>query len=117
MLNRDTNPLFQKQSQTELKMRVEGGMTMTYHVIEVIILIVGVVFAFLRSMNKSLLTRYRVWGITTMLIVAPVLSWLAGSLYGINEGSGFAMIGVLIIVFPILFIGGFVLYWIGGYED
>jgi hypothetical protein len=52
-------------------------------------------------------------GITTMFIIAPILSRLVGSVYGVSEGSGFAMIGGFAIMFQILFIVGFVLYWIG----
>ncbi|MFF2289516.1 hypothetical protein [Peribacillus butanolivorans] len=48
-----------------------------------------------------------------MFVIAPLFSWIVGTLYGISEGSGFAAIGVLIIMFPILFIVGVVLFWIG----
>ena len=48
-----------------------------------------------------------------MLIFAPVFSWLIGRLYGIYEGSGFAMIGVFVIAFPLIFISGVVLYLVG----
>lgn len=90
---------------------------MTYEIYAVIIIVIGIIIAIWRSINKSKESKLRVWGITTMLIFAPVLSWLIGSIYGMSEGSGFAMIGVLIIIFPILFITGFVLYWIGGKEE
>ncbi|WP_079508916.1 hypothetical protein [Mesobacillus jeotgali] len=90
---------------------------MKYEIYAVIILVIGSIIAILRSYNKSKETKFRVWGSATMLLFAPILSWLVGSLYGVIEGSGFAMIGVLIILFPILFILGFVLYWIGGNEN
>jgi hypothetical protein len=48
-----------------------------------------------------------------MFIIAPILSRLVGSVYGVSEGSGFAMIEGFGIMFQILFIVGFVLYWIG----
>ncbi|WP_252433044.1 hypothetical protein [Peribacillus butanolivorans] len=48
-----------------------------------------------------------------MFVIAPLFSWIVGTLYGKSEGSGFAAIGVLIIMFPILFIVGVVLFWIG----
>lgn len=90
---------------------------MTYEVYAVIILVIGSLIAVWRSIKKSKETKLRVWGLTTMFLFAPILSWLFGSVYGEIEGSGFAMIGVLIIMFPILFIAGFVLYWIGGNEN
>lgn len=64
---------------------------MTYEIYAVIILVIGIINAIWRSINKPKEAKYRVWGITTMFIFAPVLSWLVGSLYGISEGSGFAM--------------------------
>lgn len=93
------------------------GQEMTYEVYAVIILIIGSLFAIWRSINKSIETLLRVWGLTTMFLYAPILSSIVGRIYGGIEGSGFAMIGVLIIMFPILFIAGFVLYWIGGNEN
>ncbi|MFC9600959.1 hypothetical protein ACFTQL_24410 [Peribacillus butanolivorans] len=48
-----------------------------------------------------------------MFVIAPLFSWIVGTLNGKSEGSGFAAIGVLIIMFPILFIIGVVLFWIG----
>jgi uncharacterized membrane protein len=87
---------------------------MTYEIYAVIILIVGIVIATLFSLRKPKAKKFRIWGITTMLIIAPIASWLISSIYGLSEGSGFAMIGLLIILFPILFIVGIILYWIGG---
>ena len=89
---------------------------MTYEIYATIILVIGIIIAFWRSINKSKGSKYRVWGATTMFIFTPVLSWLSGSLYGMSEGSGFAMIGVFVIMFPILFIVGAVLFWIGSRE-
>ncbi|MFB5281850.1 hypothetical protein [Peribacillus sp. Hz7] len=89
---------------------------MNYEIYAVIILVIGITIAIWRSINKSKESKYRVWGITTMFIFSPILSWLVGSFYGMSEGSGFAMIGVLIVMFPILFIVGVVLYWIGSKE-
>ncbi|MFS0781593.1 hypothetical protein [Bacillus sp. 1P06AnD] len=85
-----------------------------YELYAVIILVVAILIGIWKSFNKSRDAKYRVWGITTMLIIAPVFSWLIGILYGVHEGSGFATIGVLIIAFPLIFIIGGVLYWIGG---
>ena len=53
------------------------------------------------------------WGIVTMLVIAPLLSWLIGIGYGIYIGEGFAAVGVIIILFPILFIVGLALLLIG----
>ena len=84
-----------------------------YELYAVMILIVAIGIGVWRSMNTSRDIKYRVWGITTMLIFAPVFSWLIGSLYGLHEGNGFAMIGVFVIAFPLIFITGVVLYCLG----
>lgn len=89
---------------------------MKYEIYAVIILVIGIIIAIWRSINKSKESKFRVWGIITILIFAPVFSWLISRFYGISEGSGFAMVGVLIIIFPILFIVGIIFYWIGSKE-
>ena len=66
-----------------------------YELYAVMILIVAIGNVVWRSINTSRDIKYRVWGITTMLIFAPVFSWLIGSLYGIHEENGFAMIGCI----------------------
>ncbi|KQU12972.1 hypothetical protein ASG65_11490 [Bacillus sp. Leaf13] len=83
---------------------------MTY---AVIILVIGIIIAIFLSIKKPKKSKYSIWGITIMFVIAPLFSWIVGTLYGISEGSGFAAIGVLIIMFPILFIAGVVLFWIG----
>ncbi|WP_059170747.1 hypothetical protein [Bacillus sp. FJAT-27445] len=88
-------------------------MELVYEGIATAILMAGIVFAVLQSNKKSKDKKLRVWGKTTMLIIAPFFSWLVGRLYAISEGSGFAMVGVLMIMFPILFVLGFILYWKG----
>jgi len=56
------------------------------------------------------------WGIVTMFVIAPLLSWLFGISYGRYVGEGFAAIGVMVILFPILFIIGLVLLLIGVFK-
>lgn len=48
-----------------------------------------------------------------MIVIAPLLSWLIAIPYGISEGDGFAAVGLLIILFPILFLSGLVTLLIG----
>ncbi|ALC89124.1 hypothetical protein AM500_04455 [Bacillus sp. FJAT-18017] len=86
---------------------------MLYETVAMTILAVAVILTILFSYNKPKDNKLRIWGITTMFFIAPLLSWLVGRFYGISEGSGFAMMGVLVIMFPILFVVGFVLYWRG----
>ena len=77
-----------------------------------IVCIVLVVATFL-SKGATIKFRQIIWGIVTMFVIAPLLSWLIGISYGIYVGEGFAAVGVIIILFPILFIVGLVLLLIG----
>jgi hypothetical protein len=88
-------------------------MKMKYEMYAGILLVVGIIIAIWLSLNKSKESKYMIWGITTILIFAPVLSWLIGRFYGLNEGSGFAMMAVFVVMFPILLIVGVFLSWIG----
>ena len=87
-----------------------------YELYAVLVLIVCVALGVWKSFNSSSYCKFRIWGILTMLVFAPVFSWLIGRLYALYEESGWAMAGFLIIAFPILFITGVVLYWIGDNE-
>ena len=77
---------------------------MTY---AVIILVIGIIIAIFLSIKKPKKSKYSICGITIMFVIAPLFSWIVGTLYGVSEGSGFAAIGVFIIMFPILFIAGY----------
>ena len=77
-----------------------------------IVCIVLVVAAFL-SKGATIKFKQIIWGIVTMFVIAPLLSWLIGMSYGIYVGEGFAAAGVMIILFPILFIVGLALLLIG----
>lgn len=77
-----------------------------------IVCIALVVAAFL-STGATIKFKQITWGIVTMFVIAPLLSWLIGISYGIYVGEGFAVVGVMIILFPILFIVGLALLLIG----
>lgn len=48
-------------------------------------LALGVVFMI--SHGKSNKEKYIIWGITMMLVIAPLFSWVVSILYGVYEGS------------------------------
>jgi hypothetical protein len=77
------------------------------------ILLAGVIFAAILSRRVRMKTKRIIWGLTTMFVIAPLLSWLIGMSYGIYEGSGFAAAAVMMILFPILFLTGLVILLIG----
>ena len=73
------------------------------------VLTISLIVSILLSRGQSMKKKYIIWGITTMLVIAPLFSWLVGILYGISVSSGFAAGGLMIIMFPILFIMGIIL--------
>lgn len=73
------------------------------------VLTISLIVAILLSRGQSMKKKYIIWGIATMLVIAPLFSWLVGILYGIHVRSGFAAGGLMIIMFPILFILGIIL--------
>lgn len=77
------------------------------------ILVLGIMFARKLSQGRSSKRKYLVWGITTMLIIAPFFSWIASILFGINQRDGFAAAGLLMLLFPIFFLIGFFTLLIG----
>lgn len=86
---------------------------MSSEMIALIILAVAIVVAIILSIKKPKDFTFKLWGTVTMFIFAPVATWLVGTLYGLSEGDGFAAIGVFIIMAPILFIAGVVLFLVG----
>lgn len=86
---------------------------MKYEMYAGIFLVIGIIIAIWLSINKSKGSKYLIWGITTILIFAPVLSWLISRLYGLSKGSGFAMMAVFVILFPIMSVIGMLLCLVG----
>ncbi len=77
------------------------------------ILIGGLIFAAVLTKGIGKRKKRIIWGITTMLVIAPLLSWLIGMSYAIYEGDGFAGIGVMLILLPPLFLAGLVILLMG----
>ncbi|WP_078379877.1 hypothetical protein [Sutcliffiella halmapala] len=74
---------------------------------------IGIFIALAFTNGKSKKRKFIVWGITTMLAIAPFLSWIISILYGIYEKEGFAAIGLMMILFPLFFLVGIILLLIG----
>ncbi|MGI2329326.1 hypothetical protein [Planococcus sp. YIM B11945] len=73
-------------------------------------LILGVVVAFFISKNKEKNIKRTIWGITLMIVVAPLFSWLVSQLYGIYEESGWAAVALSAILFPVIFLVGLIVW-------
>ncbi len=80
-------------------------------VIVALVLVMSIVFMI--GLGKSKKTKCMIWGITIMIVIAPLLSWLIAIPFGIWEGDGFAAVGLMMILFPLLFLIGLVTLLIG----
>ena len=81
--------------------------------IALLILVLGLMFARGLSQGRSTKRKYIVWGTATILIIAPFFSWIVSILFGINQGDGFAAVGLMMLLFPIFFLIGLVTLLIG----
>ncbi|GGG12253.1 hypothetical protein GCM10010912_65850 [Paenibacillus albidus] len=81
----------------------------------IVFMIIGCAFiaAYILSKDKSPKRKYIVWGSFTMLPISPLISWIVSMLYADYVHDGFAGIGLLMILTPLLFIVGLVLLLIG----
>ncbi|MCT8138074.1 hypothetical protein H1D32_10085 [Anaerobacillus sp. CMMVII] len=80
------------------------------------VLVVSVSISFILSFGMYKHRKYIVWGICTIFAIAPFLTWIFSTLYGVREGSGFASIALMMIMFPILIIIGIVILFVGIYR-
>lgn len=76
-----------------------------------LVLILGI--AIMISLGKSNKKKYIIWGITMMLVIAPLFSGVVSILYGRYEGEGFAAVALMMVMFPLLFLTGLVLLLLG----
>ncbi|WP_214484716.1 hypothetical protein [Bacillus sp. SM2101] len=81
--------------------------------IALIILTFTLIVAYKLSHRKSKKKKYIIWGITTIVLIAPLLSWVVSILFAIRVGDGFAGVALLMVMFPLLFLIGLVILLIG----
>lgn len=77
------------------------------------VLALGLMFASGLSQGKSAKRKYIVWGTTIILIITPFFSWIVSILFGINQGDGFAAVGLMMLLLPLFFLIGVVTLLIG----
>ncbi|GMG73152.1 MULTISPECIES: hypothetical protein [Priestia] len=77
------------------------------------VLVLGLMFASGLSQGKSAKRKYIVWGTTIILIITPFFSWIVSILFGINQGNGFAAVGLMMLLLPLFFLIGVVTLLIG----
>ena len=76
-----------------------------------LVITIGVAIFF--SIKRPKDFTFKLWGTVTMFVFAPLLTFLVGTLYGISEGSGFAGAAVFMVMAPILFVVGIILFVMG----
>ena len=77
------------------------------------VLVLGLMFASGLSQGKLAKRKYIVWGTTIILIITPFFSWVVSILFGINQGDGFAAVGLMMLLFPLFFLIGLITLLIG----
>ncbi|HWK23630.1 MAG TPA: hypothetical protein VNS08_11430 [Ureibacillus sp.] len=83
--------------------------------VAIIILVIAVSLAFHFTLGKSKKRKYVIWGLTTMIAIAPFFTWLISIWFAIIVGDGFAGIGLMMIMFPIIFLIGLILLLVGAF--
>ena len=81
--------------------------------VAIIILIVAIISVILLSRGKKKKRKCLIWGIATILFIAPLLSWIAGILFGISVGDGFAGMTIMVYGFVFLEVVGFSILYFG----
>ncbi|WP_404448618.1 hypothetical protein LG307_04750 [Sutcliffiella horikoshii] len=74
-------------------------------------LVIGVVLS-RKYDDKALI----IWGIITMLSIAPFFSWIVAMLVAVSVGDGFAGVAVMWLMVPILFLIGVGMLGAGVYK-
>ena len=72
----------------------------------------GALAAYFLSIGKTRKRKYIVWGIVTMIAIAPFLSFSIGLSYAIMEENGWAAL-IMFYLFPIIFVVGLILMIVG----
>ena len=80
------------------------------------LLVVSLIFGVYLSTGKYNDKKHIVWGIVTIVSIAPLLSWISSVLYGVHEGDGFAGIALMMVMFPIIFFVGLIILFMGFYR-
>lgn len=81
--------------------------------IAIIILVLAIVLAGYMGRSKPTKKKFVIWGIAIIIAIAPLVSWIAGIIFGMDEGDGFVGFTVMIYGFVLLEVIGFVLLYLG----
>lgn len=76
------------------------------------IAILGSAVAYQLSKGRSQKRKYIIWGITTMIAIAPFLSFSIGLIYANIVRNGWAAL-IMWYLFPLIFLIGFIMLLVG----
>lgn len=82
---------------------VNGGKSI---VIAITLVVVVSFLLWRKTKRESKKAKTILWGVATIFVIAPLVSWLIGMFTGILYGDGFAGMGMTMLTFPVLFLIG-----------
>ncbi|MGG0655340.1 hypothetical protein [Rummeliibacillus pycnus] len=85
-------------------------------IVALAVTILGSAAAYLLSKDKSKKRKYIIWGITTMIAIAPFLSFSIGLTYAIIVRNGWAAL-IMVYLFPVIFIIGLIMLLVGIFKE
>ncbi|AVK86147.1 hypothetical protein C3943_22910 [Lysinibacillus sp. B2A1] len=85
-------------------------------VIALLIVLAGLIAVFQISEGGSEKGKYVVWGIITMIVFAPFLSFLIGVTYGMLARNGWAA-SIMMLLSLIIFVIGLIILLFGIYKN
>ncbi|MDN4491910.1 hypothetical protein [Ureibacillus aquaedulcis] len=81
--------------------------------IAITILVLAIILTVYIGRNKEKKKKLVTWGVATIVAIAPLISWIAGILFGMDEGDGFIGFTVMVYSFILLEVIGFALVYLG----
>ncbi|MGG2112878.1 hypothetical protein ABFY60_20675 [Lysinibacillus pakistanensis] len=85
-------------------------------VIALLIVLAGLIAVFQLSEGRSEKGKFIVWGIITMIVFAPFLSFLIGVTFGMMARNGWA-ISMMMFLSPVIFVIGLIILLLGIYKS
>lgn len=82
-------------------------------VITIALLSFAIFLGYKLTAGKTKKRKRIVWGVITMLVFSPLVSWLVSIAYATIEGSGWAGVALMMLLLPLIFLIGLILLLIG----
>ncbi|MGE7214988.1 hypothetical protein ACQKJC_00720 [Priestia koreensis] len=84
-----------------------------FAVVWFIILLLVCFFVFSLLKDKTKKTKRVIWGLMTMFVIAPLLSGTGGMILAASSDNGIGGGALMMLLFPLLFLIGFLLLGVG----